>query len=253
MRDEPDRDQHEADDEEDEAEEGSERDSRPPAARRHSRQRRRKVAQSDPADAEDDLDEDEDERDYRPVPRRAKERARRGPAKRRRQPRPRRPSEAEINSPRKQTIYLLGVVAGATVLMWGAGKFACNAHPPQSMQPRVATLNRLARTPKAAAIELQQRLATFEYSGALELSKGELHQEVMAGLKKCEAELGACDANRERVAGKVISMGEVLSRGGRQAKVRVRTTIDGKTTSYLVELEADGGLWRAVKRTREAS
>jgi hypothetical protein len=230
---------------EEEYESEDDAEKRPPLRRQPPR--RRRAADHDEDDEDDEL----------PVRRRSKQRARAQPsAHRRRGRRPQRAArlaESQIDAPRKQTLYLLGAVAGATVIMWGAARFACNAHAPISMRPHVATIDQLARTPKGAAIELEQRWATNDFAAALELTKGELHQQVMQEQQRCEADLSWCDAQREQVAGKVISMGEVLSRGPRSAKVRVRTTIGTKTTSHLLELEPNLRMWKVVKRTAEQS
>jgi hypothetical protein len=236
-----------------EDEPGQEQDSESEAdAEKRPARRRQSPRPSRAADDDEDAESDE-----RPVRRRKKQRARgQPPVQRRRGSRPQRPprpTEAQIDSPRKQTLYLLGAVACATVIMWGAARFACNAHAPISMKPHAATLDQLARTPKGAAIELEQRWAVSDFAAALELTKGELHQKVMQEQQRCEADLSRCDAEREQVAGKVISMGEVLSRTPRSAKVRVRTTIGSKTTTHLLELEPDVRVWKVVKRTAEQS
>jgi len=43
------------------------------------------------------------------------------------------------------TLFIVLPVSEA-VLMWGAARFACNAHPPESKKPRHATAGDIART-----------------------------------------------------------------------------------------------------------
>ena len=160
--------------------------------------------------------------------------------------------ESEIDSPKKQTIYLLGAVAAMTVLLWGAARFACNAHPAASKRPRHATTNQLAGTAKGAAIELQDRWATYHFVEALELARGDVEKQLSKELEECEADLSACDAKRDALEGKVHTMGEVLNLDARTAKVKVTTTVDDQSPkAYLIELTAEGPLWKVVKRTSE--
>ena len=226
------------------------------AGRRAARQR---AIDSDlpERDSEDEIDL-EDEADARRARVRSKARRRpdqsgstrrRGPARAKRQ---RLPSEEQLDSPKRQTLYLLGAVAAATVLMWGAARFACNAHPPASKKPRHVTTGELASTPKGAAIELQQRWIGHEYSAAMELAKGEAAEQILRDLHACETDISACDKKREQAAGKLKSIAELVSSTRRRAKVRVRTSLDGQAPqTYLLELELGPYWWQTVKRTAE--
>ena len=215
-------------------------------ARPASKRRRRKPKAAEP-------DEDEAEEEQRP--RKAKPSRRATSARRRRKGRPKRPqppTEAQIDSPKQQTLYMLGAVAIATVVMWGAARFACNAHPPASKKPRHATAADFARTPKGAAIELQQRWIGHEYSAAMELAKGEAAEQILRDLHACETDISACDKKREQAAGKLKSIAELVSSTRRRAKVRVRTSLDGQAPqTYLLELELGPYWWQTVKRTAE--
>jgi hypothetical protein len=195
-------------------------------------------------DEEDEAADDEDDEDDEPRPKRDAAR----PSRRSKTP-PTALTEEQINSPKRQTLYLLAVVAGATVIMWGAARFACNAHPPDSRRARPATTDQLARTPKGAAVELQQRWTSHRLVEALDLAKGEVATQLQKEVKDCEENLAACDAKREQLEGKVSSMGEQLDRDARSAKVRVKTTVGNETQTFVLELEADGPLWKVTKRT----
>jgi hypothetical protein len=147
---------------------------------------------------------------------------------------------------------MLGAVAATTVVLWGAARFACNAHPPGSKAARPAPISVVAREPKGAAIELQQRWTEYQFAGALELARDEVADQLKKDLESCEADLPACEAKREKLDGKVLSVGELLSQEGRTAKVRVKTTADGETNTYLLDLKREGNQWKVVKRSPEA-
>ena len=97
------------------------------------------------------------------------------PRRRKKKKRPKRPlprSEAEIDSPDMQTLWMLGSLAGLVLIMWGGARFACNAHPDETRKPREITTSELASDPKEAAIELAQRWAIKNFDGALEFATG---------------------------------------------------------------------------------
>ena len=67
-------------------------------------------------------------------------------------------TEAELDSPSKQTMGMLGILAIMTIVMWAFARGGCNYHPPKETRvPRKVTTAELAHDPKNAAIELQQR------------------------------------------------------------------------------------------------
>jgi len=156
--------------------------------------------------------------------------------------------ETEVPVPDRQTLGMLGVIALSTVVMWGAAKFACNAHPPESKKPREVGTVELASTPKDAAIEMVHRLASLEFDRALELADTEPAQEVERQLRACEsAGKEACDAKREQAAGKVLTTAEVLSSSGNSAKARVTTTGPEGTRVYAVDLVNSPPIWKVTR------
>ena len=112
-----------------------------------------------------------------------------------------------------------------------------------------APISVVARDPKGAAVELQQQWTAYQFAGALELARGDVADQLLKDLQRCEADLKTCEANREKLAGKVISVGELISREGRTAKVRVKTTAEGETKTFLLDLKSEGSQWKVVKRS----
>lgn len=161
--------------------------------------------------------------------------------------------ESEVPVPDRQTLGMLGVIAASTVVMWGAAKFACNAHPPESKKPREVGTVELASTPKDAAIEMIQRLASYEFDRALELADTEPAQEVERQLRACESNgKEACDAKRKQAAGKVLTTAEVLTSSASAAKARVTTTGPDGTRVYSVDLVNAPPIWKVTRLTVES-
>lgn len=156
-------------------------------------------------------------------------------------------TEQEINAPDRQTLWMLGSLSLLGVTLWVFAHAGCNYHPPrETRRPRTVTTADLTRDPKDAAIELQQRLLTFDYKGALEISGSALTQRVAQEKSACEANRAACDARKEKVRD-AISMGIVLAREPMSAKVRVIThRIPDGPKKYLALVERDGGAWKVT-------
>lgn len=161
-------------------------------------------------------------------------------------------TEADVPVPDRQTLGMLGAVALATLTMWGAAKFACNAHPPESKRPREVGTVELASTPKDAAIEFVHRLATYEFEGALQLAESVPAAEVEQQLHACEeAGKAACDAKRKQVAGKVLTTAELLSQAGKSAKARVTSQGPEGTRVYSLDLVNVPPIWRVSRFSPE--
>ncbi|MBN2192327.1 MAG: hypothetical protein JW751_05885 [Polyangiaceae bacterium] len=160
--------------------------------------------------------------------------------------------ESDVPAPDVQTLGMLGVVALSTLVMWGAAKFACNAHPPESKKPREVGTVELASTPKDAAIELVQRLASHEYDRAAELADTEPAQEIEKQMRQCESNgKASCDARRSKVAGKVLTTAELLTITNSAARARVTTTGPEGTRVYAVELVNAPPIWKVTRLTLE--
>jgi hypothetical protein len=185
----------------------------------------------------------------------ARRRTSAAPRKRRRpkkRPLPR--TEAEIDSPKPLTLWLLGVMTSATLVMWGSARLACNYRgDPPKPAPQLSTAA-LARTPKDAAIELAQRWATQNFSGALELSKGRLAEEIQQEKRKaCGSNEAACKQKSEQLAASVLSRGVLLSQDTTSALVRVTSTLPSGSKTVLLRMEPDGAIWKGVERTADTA
>jgi hypothetical protein len=160
------------------------------------------------------------------------------------------PSEAEIDSPDRKTLFLLFVIFAVTVGSWGAARFACNMHPPESHGAPKITTDRLLATAKDAAIEFVQRFRSADYEGALETVSGDLIVEMTRAKEDCAHRANECARDREAAAGR-LTTAVVLKEDGFFANTRVTTTLKGTTETYLVDVRRDGALWKAVSKTKE--
>jgi hypothetical protein len=207
-------------------------------------------------EAEDEEDEGEDEeadRAKRAAETRARSAARETP-RRPAPPTPLIPDEREIDSPRIQTLGMLGVIAGLTIVMALAGKAACNYHPPtETRKPRDVSTAELAKDPKNAAIELQQRWATYDFKGALELAKGAATQQLQQDQQSCVKDAAVCKRKAQELANTVLTTASLLRRESSSAIVRV-TSIGAATGKqvFLMDLVQDGSLWKATARRPDA-
>jgi hypothetical protein len=154
-------------------------------------------------------------------------------------------TEAEIDAPDRQTLFMLGVMCVVTLVLWGFARGACNYHPPrETRRPRVVKTEELARDPKDAALEMQQRLLQRDFTGALELSTGEARKLVEAAKAKCESKPQDCAMERQQGKKNIFTRAELLERnpGGATARV-ISTTPAGKQTNIL-KLERAGTFWK---------
>jgi len=160
------------------------------------------------------------------------------------------PTEEEIDSPDRKTLFLLFVIFAVTVGSWGAARFACNMHPPESHgAPKIAT-ERLLTTAKDAAIEFVQRFRSADYEGALDTVTGDLIGEVTRAKEDCAHRANECAREREATAGR-LTTAVILKQDGFFANTRVTTVLKGTTETYLVNVKRDGMLWKAISKTKE--
>jgi hypothetical protein len=123
-----------------------------------------------------------------------------------------------IDMPTKQALLMLGVITTATLIMWAAGRAACNYHVPgDGLTAREVTFEERTRNPKGVAIEFAQALsgADFEVARRLVAPAAE-------GLVKAEEDCGECSA--EKAARKnILSVADVLRATRDDTIVAVRT------------------------------
>lgn len=130
-------------------------------------------------------------------------------------------NEELVNAPSKHTVVMLGVICVSTVVMWAAGRAACNYHEPgESLTPRQVGVEERTRTPKGTALEFAQALTGADFATASSLASGEGSALVEAG-KAC----GACKREQE-LRSSTFSVADVLSANRDEAYVAV-TTVGG--------------------------
>ncbi|HLV22659.1 MAG TPA: hypothetical protein VKZ49_17330 [Polyangiaceae bacterium] len=213
----------------------------------------------DDEDEDDEDDEDEDDEDDEDEDDEVEDRARgrRAAAARSRRAAPRRPAsekkivldERKIDTPKLQTLGMLSVVVFASLSMWGAARFACNAHPPETRKPRVPTQQELSGEPKDAAFEIGQRWTSYDFAGALALSSGALAEAIKADQAKCQANAGSCAEKKAALVDAPLTTAALLARTPTTATVRVTQHggLLGKQ-DYIVELVKEGNAWKGLTK-----
>jgi hypothetical protein len=156
-------------------------------------------------------------------------------------------TEEEIDSPSKMTVGMLGVLGLMTVIMWSLARGGCNYHPPKETRvPRVVTTEELARDPKNAAIELQQRWLTRDFVRAAELATGEAAQQLQQDKAACNA---ACLAEKESLSDKVLTSAVILDANMMAATARVTSVgLPGGPKVFLLRMERAEAIWKATMR-----
>ena len=155
-------------------------------------------------------------------------------------------TEDELDSPTKQTVGMLGILGLMTIVMWALARGACNYHPPKETRvPRKVTLEELAHDPKDAAVELQQRLVTHDYAGALELATGDAAAKVQQEKAACDA---ACLSTRKALSLSVLTSAAILDASPIGATARVTSVgLSGGPKTNLIRLTRADALWKATE------
>jgi hypothetical protein len=156
-------------------------------------------------------------------------------------------TEEEIDSPSKMTVGMLGVLGLMTVIMWALARGGCNYHPPKETRvPRVVSTEDLARDPKNAAVELQQRWLTRDFAGAAELATGEVAQQLQQDKAACNA---ACLAEKKSLADQVLTSAVVLDANMMGATARVTSVgLPSGPKTFLLRMERAESIWKATMR-----
>ncbi|HKO53381.1 MAG TPA: hypothetical protein VJV79_36985 [Polyangiaceae bacterium] len=175
----------------------------------------------------------------------ASERPKKKKLKRPRPPIPK--TEEEIDSPSKMTVGMLGVLGLMTVSMWALARGGCNYHPPKETRvPREVTTEDLARDPKNAAIELQQRWLTRDFAGAAALASGEVVQQLERDKAACNA---ACLAEKKSLSEKLLTSAVILDANMMGATARVTSVgLPGAPKVFLMRMERADSIWKATLR-----
>ena len=156
-------------------------------------------------------------------------------------------TEERVNSPTPLTLRLLGVIFAATFIPWVAAKTACNLREGPIRSPSDLPTEVLAKQPKSAGLELQQRAATGRYREAAELAKGPLKDELLAADARCQTEPASCAAQRTQ-QDHIFTRAVLVARSPNGAEVRTESTNGAETERFLLRLEVDAGRWYAVAR-----
>ena len=168
--------------------------------------------------------------------------------KKSKRPRPPIPkTEEEIDSPTKQTVGMLGILGILTVVCWALARGGCNYHPPKETRvPREVSIDELARDPKNAAIELQQRWLTRDFDDALKLASGDVVQQLKADQAACNA---ACQGEKKALAAKVLTSAVILDANMTGANTRVTSVgLPGGPKAFLMRMERSDAIWKATMR-----
>jgi len=156
-------------------------------------------------------------------------------------------TEEEIDSPSKMTVGMLGILGGLTVIMWALARGGCNYHPPKETRvPRVVTTEELAKDPKNAAVELQQRWLTHDFAGAAELATGDVVAQLQQDKAACNA---ACLAEKKSLSEKVLTSAVILDANMMGATARVTSVgLPGGQKVFLMRMERAESIWKATMR-----
>jgi hypothetical protein len=158
-------------------------------------------------------------------------------------------TEPEIDAPDRLTLVVLGFMGVVTLVLWGFARGACNYHPPrESRRPRAVKIEDLAKDPKDAAMELQQRVLHFDFAGAMELATGEALADVQKAKAECDAKSAECAMQRKNREKHVLSTPALLERQALTAVVRVTSEVLGKKEVNLLHVERAGQIWKVTKR-----
>ncbi len=153
-------------------------------------------------------------------------------------------TEAQIDAPSINTLIMLGVISISTLVLWAAGRAACNYHVPgESLTPRAVSLEERTRTAKDVGIEFGHALAGADFDTAKALVRGDAAQLVGDAEKAC----GACVEEKARRE-KLLSRGIVHQANSVDAVVEVQTFLSGKqiATRYL-GIEREERKWRVTR------
>lgn len=150
-------------------------------------------------------------------------------------------SEEEINAPSIQTLIMLGVISLSTLILWAAGRAACNYQVPgESLTPRKIPLEERTRSAKATAFEFSQLISCADFKVARTLAQDQALEYVAAEEKACApctAEVSACDRVRSVASVlKANSLDNIVEVTTRSAKGSVTRTmgVERKERKWIV-------------------
>lgn len=155
-------------------------------------------------------------------------------------------SEAQIDAPSRQTLFMLGVMSLATLVFWAAGRAACNYHVPgESLTPRETTVEERTRFPKHVGIEFMRAWGTGNFQVAAELSEGAARAWVAREKQDC--------ADCSRKAEELLLVGVVERANSVDSIVRVTTHAGEKSSEQLLGIERVQRKWRVTRLYSEGA
>ena len=160
------------------------------------------------------------------------------------------PSEEEIDSPDWKTLGFLFAIFAVTVSSWGAARFACNMHPPESKPPPKLTTDKLAANPKDAAIEFIQRARSNDFDGALELAVRDAKSDLESSRAECMKSAADCARKREAMAG-LLTTAIVQREDPSTADAVAPTYFKGEKKNFRVKLVRDAAMWKVISYSAE--
>lgn len=155
------------------------------------------------------------------------------------------PDERLLDSPTRPTLIMLGAISLATLIMWGAGRAACNYHVPgESLTPRTVSLEERTANPKDLAIEFGQSIASGDFDITRQLVAEEAVAFVASESASCP---GPCDQRKaERAA--LTTLADLVAFNPTDSYLRVRSfTPAGTRFERLVEAKRQGTIWKIVR------
>jgi hypothetical protein len=107
-------------------------------------------------------------------------------------------------------------------------------------------LEELARDPKDAALEMQQRLVQYNFDGALELAADSAESDVKKRKAECAGKVAEC-AEKKKKNERAATVAALLERDMGSATVRAtsHTEANGKVANIL-RLERRGAVWKVI-------
>ncbi|MEN9580666.1 MAG: hypothetical protein RJA70_3675 [Pseudomonadota bacterium] len=156
---------------------------------------------------------------------------------------PRRPVSADTNA--RLTFVFVGTIFAVCFIAWGGAKMACNHHPTSYQAFKPATLQRLASTPKDAALEFQHRLFVGDFKGARELVFPEAASVVEQAESGCDA---ACRTKLESRRGSAATRSTLLGRSADVATAKVESQFQAEQQISTYELKFDSPIWKVSRR-----
>lgn len=157
--------------------------------------------------------------------------------------------EDKIDAPSRQTMVMLAVICASTLVLWGAGRAACNYRVPgESLTPRKVSLEERTRTPKDVGLALAQAVSGGDFKTAEELATGD----ALAEIKKEAAACGECEP-RKQVRSSLMSVSTVLEANSVDSLVKVRTIggAEGEQERFM-GIERQERNWRVTRFLKSA-